>query len=187
MNKHSVFKLTVVLLFLTTLYGCKKGDHDPFISFRSRKARVSGEWKLTKGSFITTGGATSITTSFDGTNKTENSNTTPYTQKRTFKKNGDYTCITTDNDNLKVEEGSWNFTGGVGGFKNKEQLVTYVYKETITQGSTTSSFTYTGTMAPTEIYSIDELRNKKMVLLLNGSEKNGTTGASVVGSLTFEQ
>ena len=187
MNKQVPFKLITFLLFFTTLYSCKKGDNDPFISFRSRKARVSGEWKLTKGSLLTSGGATSITTTFDGANKTENSNTTPYTQKRTFKKNGDYTCITTDNDNLKVEEGSWNFTGGVGGFKNKEQLVTYVYKETITQGSTTSSFTYTGTMAPTKIYNIDELRNKKMVLLLDGTQVNSTTSASEKGSLTFEQ
>lgn len=38
-------KYTIIIL---CIFGCKVGDDDPFISFRSRKARFVNEWKTTK-------------------------------------------------------------------------------------------------------------------------------------------
>ncbi len=43
--------LTLVLLASTlvlVMNGCKKGSQDPFISFRSREARLCGKWNVTK-------------------------------------------------------------------------------------------------------------------------------------------
>lgn len=44
--------LSIVLICLLALpmvfTGCKKGDEDPFLTFRSRKARVEGTWTVTK-------------------------------------------------------------------------------------------------------------------------------------------
>jgi hypothetical protein len=43
--------LSILVLFALTgiIFGsCKKGDNDPFISFKSRDARITAQWKLTK-------------------------------------------------------------------------------------------------------------------------------------------
>jgi hypothetical protein len=42
----SIFLISSVLISILFLDGCKKGDQDPFFSFRTRKQRASGEWKL---------------------------------------------------------------------------------------------------------------------------------------------
>ncbi|MDD4575741.1 MAG: hypothetical protein PHI36_04870, partial [Bacteroidales bacterium] len=43
------YKIILLLLavFATTFSACKKGEDDPALSLRSRKARVAGEWKMT--------------------------------------------------------------------------------------------------------------------------------------------
>lgn len=40
----NIFKITLLLLIGTFFYSCKKGPEDPAISFRSRKARLTGDW-----------------------------------------------------------------------------------------------------------------------------------------------
>ena len=40
------FRNLLLSLMLLTLFSCKKGKEDPFISFHSRKARVAGEWNI---------------------------------------------------------------------------------------------------------------------------------------------
>ena len=39
-------KLLIMTLALGMLAGCKKGENDPGISFRSRDARIVGEWEM---------------------------------------------------------------------------------------------------------------------------------------------
>lgn len=38
--------LTCIILLLTEFTSCKKGEEDPFLSLRSRKARLTGTWVL---------------------------------------------------------------------------------------------------------------------------------------------
>jgi hypothetical protein len=38
--------LSIALLVAVATGSCKKGDEDPFISLRSRKARLTGEWQV---------------------------------------------------------------------------------------------------------------------------------------------
>ena len=40
----NILKITLLLLIGTFLYSCKKGSEDPALSFRSRKARLTGKW-----------------------------------------------------------------------------------------------------------------------------------------------
>jgi hypothetical protein len=40
----NIFKITLLLLIGTFFYSCKKGSEDPALSFRSRKARLTGKW-----------------------------------------------------------------------------------------------------------------------------------------------
>jgi hypothetical protein len=139
--------MTTVIL----LDGCKKGAEDPFLSFKSREKRLIGKWKVVE--FKINGEDTLETTWSDlpvqavppscGTkNVTYNySNDTRFN----FDKNGRYdvtvkikltqsitytspgtSCQNTTNilvDTKSVSKGLWNFVGGVGSIKNKEQLI----------------------------------------------------------------
>lgn len=45
--KRYVLKLVILLLFVSSIFSsCKKGEEDPFLSFRSRDARIVGSWQL---------------------------------------------------------------------------------------------------------------------------------------------
>ncbi|HRH63758.1 MAG TPA: hypothetical protein PLI68_10565, partial [Bacteroidia bacterium] len=45
MKKYQKLVL-VVLAAVSVLPACKKGEEDPFLSLRSRKSRVAGEWTV---------------------------------------------------------------------------------------------------------------------------------------------
>lgn len=68
--KKIVVSLAALALLSSAVTSCKKGDGDPFLSLKSRKARVAGEWKATKmedksntTSSSTSGGTTTTTSS----------------------------------------------------------------------------------------------------------------------------
>jgi hypothetical protein len=45
-NRSGYLVFIVLVSVLFGLQGCKKGENDPFFSFRSRKARVTGDWSF---------------------------------------------------------------------------------------------------------------------------------------------
>jgi len=134
--------LVVMILSTVTITSCKKGENDPFISLKSRTARLSGEWKLTSGTVketVTSGSSTTTTTdTYTDALRTEvevaGSVTTThiynYTQEMTFEKTGHYSSTTVETQTsfdgtaiptnfqstvTSVEEGHWAFLG-----KNKD-------------------------------------------------------------------
>jgi len=143
-------KKTIVILsclFFTGMgfYGCKKGEGDPALTLRSRKARVVGDWKVTAGKSTENNDGDITTTTFNGSTETVVDTGNGYidqlTMKYSFDKQGGYTysilrvhtvvqddfplnnwtytSITTTNETGK---GMWNFTGKIGELKNKSQL-----------------------------------------------------------------
>jgi hypothetical protein len=66
--------MLVAILALMAFQSCKKGENDPAISFRSRDARITAKWKLTKIESAETdvsGNYTvSVTITYDGLNYT---------------------------------------------------------------------------------------------------------------------
>jgi len=75
--KRKIMILSMLLIGATViLNSCKKGEDDPFITLHSRKARLTGEWKLTEMSLAITNrqdnGSSTVsgTMSYDGTNIT---------------------------------------------------------------------------------------------------------------------
>jgi hypothetical protein len=173
-------KLILFAVLLGAFTQCKKGEDDPFISFRSRKARVAGEWKQTSGSYISTSRSSNYSsttnTTYSGdtytrlysyTNGgTSSSNTTSgiYIVKYTFEKDGTLKVDINDDGDVSVISGTWNFSGKIGEHKNKQQIVialtSYAYDGfTTTYGGNETLITY----------DIKELRNKKMVLTTNYS------------------
>jgi hypothetical protein len=160
---------------------CKKGENDPFISFRSRKARVAGEWKVTsgKGSQVETGSnAYNYSWTFDGTTYSETGNfgtsSVPRTIEYTFDKDGKFTYDETMGGDTYKSTGTWNFMEGVGETKSKSQLV--LREETYTSPSSSSN--YEGSTAYDGGFEIVELRHKKMVLRVkyDYSFSSGGTG-----------
>ncbi len=131
-------KLLVLVLLSGIVFGaCKKGENDPFISLKTRKARLSGEWKMTFmertiNDTLFTFDGTTVTKIYGGT--TLGTYTSEY--KLEFTKQGKYTITETltypenyfqeGTPSLtfkNFEEGIWNFTGGAGDTKNKSQLL----------------------------------------------------------------
>ncbi len=139
--------MTSVILF----DGCKKGPEDPFLSFKSREKRMIGQWKVVE--FQINGEDTLETTwsdlpvqavppscgtknvtynytndtrfnfdkngRYDVTIKIKTTQTTTYTSPGTSCQNETITLV----DTKGVSKGLWNFVGGAGSIKNKEQLV----------------------------------------------------------------
>ncbi|MFZ5554150.1 MAG: hypothetical protein ACOZCO_13620 [Bacteroidota bacterium] len=193
--------LAGVAVMATLFSGCKKGENDPFLSVHTRKARMTGDWKLTSGkttetdynSFSST--TTVTTTTFDGANASESMVvTTPvssntftdsyvYTENMTFNRDGSFSGTNVNDGITTTFEGTWNFEGGVGETKNKSKLVLFYTK--ITEDGAT--VTIEGNMYQF-VYDIDELRNKKIVLK-NTNKRVDPNGDSneTVSEMTYEQ
>jgi hypothetical protein len=184
-------KIAVAALVIASFgfSGCKKGDGDPFLSLKTRKSRVAGEWTLTKGegTRVTTSGSmttneaiayadgveTTTTTTTPATATTTSTN--KYTTEYDFEKDGTFTLTDTDNNNstpdVTTTKGTWNFTGGVGDAKNKSQIVLTI--TSITSGTTTIS--YTGSSCPQSIFDLYELKSKEMIMIDKGTSSTGNT------------
>lgn len=93
-------KLSILLVITVSLFinGCKKGDGDSFISLKSRKARLSGEWTIESWNFNLVSNV-----------KNSNSYTTTYTlfgTTTTSTSNSDYTR--TENLDLKIDNNNFS-------------------------------------------------------------------------------
>ncbi|MFZ5554151.1 MAG: hypothetical protein ACOZCO_13625 [Bacteroidota bacterium] len=181
--------------------GCKKGEDDPFISLHTRKARVTGEWKMSSGTstdkFYDSASQTTYNTSItydgssanesqtvtNGSGSTTNTSSYSFTQTITFEKDGTFKNTTVDDGITTTAEGTWNFGAGVGDKKKKSELV-LTYTKTVNDGMT---YTYTGNEL-TEVYYLKELRNDKMVMVLDlkYTDSDGDTGEGKQ-EMTFEQ
>ncbi len=182
--KTTIRLATILFLFTTILFdGCKKGENDPFLSLKSRKARVAGEWKLTSGTITFSSSGFSGTATLDGVNLTADGFSTPYTVAFELDKDGTFKRTTTDDGDIEIETGTWDFNSGVGEAKKKELLVLTTLTDTY-DGDTE---TYSGSDAPIETFVLDELRSKKMVVTMDGSYNDGTDTETTTGSFTFEQ
>lgn len=156
------------LLLSVAISACKKGENDPSLSLRTRKARVAGEWKVTsgKGSSQQNGpwGASTSSWTFDGTTYSTTIGTgAPYAESRmmefTFEKDGKYQMVDTWDGTKVTYEGDWNFNKGVGEAEGKSELLLSLGK-LIEDGITYDVIGH----IHFESYVIDELRNDKMVL-----------------------
>lgn len=155
--KKILFILSSVVLSGLVFDGCKKGEGDPAISFRSRAGRVAGDWTVASGTQTSTtvqgntddktvtewSGETVKVTYTDNKNSTTYSGTGTGTFTVKFTKDGTWesveksTVIMTIAPSVtytvatdRTKSGTWNFTGKVGESKNKSQIILYTLKET---------------------------------------------------------
>ncbi|MFH0866800.1 MAG: hypothetical protein V1904_11435 [Bacteroidota bacterium] len=196
--------LLMLLAFVLILPACKKGPNDPFLSLKSRKARLVGEWELKEGTTTTTGidiwggnsysftqiytfsGTTrTFTGSYDGTPYTPV--TILYTQNVTFDKDETYENVTNDDGDIYTEKGGWYFGGANKEFelKNKETVLMSATSYTSTSGS--SSYTGTDAMGYPSVWLLDELSSKELIVSFDGTSSNSGGSSTTTGTLTFEK
>ena len=211
MKKLIVLSLAAIAL-MANLSSCKKGENDPFLSLKSRKARVVGEWTVTMEegksqdiSKISFGGvtvttttnetstyngalysSTSVTTSSAGGNPQNSTYTDVYTQSYTFEKDGTFsleTVYTGQNYTEKIE-GTWAFVGKskTAELKNKEAIALSITKYLDIDNGVTTTYSATG-FDDSIIIAIDRLKNKEMVFIQESSYTD-SDGDSGSSSLT---
>lgn len=177
--------IAIAIIGLTTVSSCKKGENDPFLSLKSRKSRISGEWKLVEGTSTSTstfGGITnSSTTTFTSTSYSESGgNTFAYTEKMTIVKDGTYEVQIMDDGDSFTVKGVWFFSGKIKDLdlKNKEAIVMVAQEFSEVGYVETYNGLYGG-----DVMIIDQLKNKEVIF------KGGYTssGTGFTNSSTYER
>lgn len=129
-------QLCLILIILAFLFACKKGEEDPTISLRSRKARLCKTWKLDSGSdtLFRWGGPNYFNTYRQGLMIVNHLSAMQVYIKRynftvSFEKDNRYTFdykfedTTTGSTFQRTEIGTWSFIGKDADNKNKEQIL----------------------------------------------------------------
>ncbi len=194
--------LLIVIIIGFILPSCKKGDDDPLISFRSRKARLTGEWKLKDGKEEIINNDTTETVYLNGVTahvvitKENGAVVDNFTDDFTelWIINKDYSFeITKKYSYLRVIlSGNWsfNYADKKMKLKNKES---FTFKITnMTYNYTTNSLydfsnTYLGFDCPTLIYSIDKLTNNEIVVSYTGESIYESSIGKTNSTYTFKQ
>jgi hypothetical protein len=186
--KKNNFSLTLLVLFAFTVNmfcSCKKGGNDPAISFKSRDARITAQWKLTKIESTYTqvvGPSTTLTlVSFDGflytTKISLNGNpvitdTKSGTFEMTIEKKGvmswSETYINGGTTEARSATGFWSW---LDSDKNKSSV--YV------EGG--AYFFFSGR------YKIDRLASKELVFIEAGNSNNNGITQEWKKTITFER
>lgn len=178
------FLISGIILSGIFFEGCKKGEEDPFLSLRSRKARLEGEWKLNSGTstYSQPSSNTNTTTTFTNTTQTTTgtvwglpvNNTSPYTFTIKMNKDGTYESTINDDGDITLEKGRWTFAGGTGDYKKKEQVVMSPTSVTDENGNTT---TYANSDY-SSAYDLVMLKNKEMKIKLSQSTTTSSGGTT---------
>lgn len=183
---------------------CKKGENDPFLSLSSRKARLTGEWKVSSSyskSTYTSGGVTSTNINdFNGSTNTytytsgglSNSSIENKTIEFTINRDGSFTKVTTNTtDEEKYEEtGIWTFAGKdkTSDYKNKEVVVFYTQKTVYTDLSDNSTSTdETTSVNFGDTYVIDQLKGKEIIFKASESSTGSTYSNSYESTMTLSK
>lgn len=156
--KKTILMFAAAIVLLATP-SCKKGENDPFLSLKTRDARITGVWELSSMSSTSTNtnissGTTTIstsTTNYDGTllTTTSGGNTwsVSYSQEMTINKDGTYSMKEVDDGDTQESTGYWWW------------LTDKKKKTRIALDDDWNSF------------AIDQLKNKEMILKVNTMDK----------------
>lgn len=187
--KFNGFVFTVLLASVLCT-GCKKGDDDPKLSLRSRKARISGDWLIESGRASLTLYNYSELYKLDGSRITIYS--TPvfapviglgvYKLRLQIEKDGTFKFTENRTSGTLEGTGTWNFTSGIGEDKKKESVVFTI--DEITKGDVWGYFLF-NQFNTTFSYQIKELRNKRLVITAGGSIAGFSDGRDLLFTIDY--
>ena len=203
--KNTVILLLSALFIAGSFSGCKIGENDPFLSLRSRKSRLEGNWVIVKEEVSETninGSTTEIMQSvYDGKMKVTTTTTTAgalsttvidtvkYTVNFDIKKDGNYKMIAANENKIDIvtTEGTWLFLGKskLNGLKNKEAILLKTTKQVVSSNPVENSVNYENLNGLTIV--IDALRNKEMITIVeeNSSNEDGLTSSKKLAKTTY--
>lgn len=184
-----IFKAFILIAGLVLCFaGCKKGEDDPAVSLRTRKARLAGEWRLISGKASRTAEGYNESFTFDGSSMKVNVTsyypvvyTGKYSLGLTIKKDGSFTFKENFAGGILDGKGVWNFNTGVGEDKKKEAVIFTIDK--VDHGYTADNMF--NRYSVNFIYKIKELRNKKLVIYSAGKVYVDTKGNYVTLSTEY--
>jgi hypothetical protein len=176
-------KFLKISLFVFIFFaGCKKGEDDPLISLRSRKARFIGDWALQRGFISTNNNNTIITTIYTSSTFKTTSTLNPDlisegTYKRTLSTNKEGTFIEEiqkDEQYLK-NQGIWIFLpkSKADDLKSKESVLFKVQSQFNSNGNILNQFE--GEERPMNSVRLKKLSKDEMVWTINGKFDNEVT------------
>ena len=203
--KNTVILLLSALVIAGSFSGCKKGENDPFLSLRSRKSRLEGNWVIVKEEVSETninGSTTEImqsvydgkmkittTTTTVGTISTTVIDTVKYTVNFDIKKDGNYKMIAANENKIDIvtTEGTWLFLGKskLNDLKNKEAILLTTTKQVVSSNPVANSVNYENLNGLTIV--IDALKNKEMMTIVeeNSSNEDGLTSSKKLTKTTY--
>jgi hypothetical protein len=179
--KKSISLIALALMVFSGVFftGCKKGEDDPFISFKSRDARITAKWKLVNyeslesGTNSFTGSTYTTTVSYNGTllTTTSTNNGTDivsYTVEMEILKGGEYTYNEVRDGSVEYGKDTW-----------------YWFNNTENKGAILLQGNFGG------IFQIDRLSSSELVLSANSEDIQTFNGVSYPQKsslkLTFEK
>ncbi|MBD78400.1 MAG: hypothetical protein CL840_05740 [Crocinitomicaceae bacterium] len=194
--------LLLILAVVAALSACKKGENDPFISLKTRKGRLSGDWKVTHAVYsindtVWTYNGTTLVKSMDGVELSS----FPVTHEFSFTKSGEYTINKTNEypanhfspntpaiTTRYLETGIWNFTGGAGDTKTKSQLLMQAERiEKRVDGlSEVDAEAFVNPLYG-KVINLDMLKNKEMRWKYDYTENKPTGKRTETGLWEFEK
>jgi hypothetical protein len=178
--KNRILTLAALLVFSTVMSSCKKGENDPFMSIKTRDARITGIWELVSSSMSNTN-----TNIFDGTTITTVATATfggglytyisdgdaisySYAQDLTINKDGTYRRYIVQDGNTSESTGHWWW------LDDKKKKTRIALDDDL------------------DSFEIDRLTNKELVLTLSYYAKNVDSDGdlyeqTIEQTLTFEK
>jgi hypothetical protein len=165
MKKNILFIALGLMIGSTVLTGCKKGENDPFLSLKSRDARITESWKLVSVEGTANDNGTLATDTYDGTiwSWTYGSfnGSYAYSLSIDISKDGTYQSVENNDGEITTTDGRWYWSNSaknktsitfdnlgtfeVNGLKSKE-LILKDYSKEVVSGTATDSYESTTTM-----------------------------------------
>jgi len=194
-------RIIAYLFVALAFWSCQKGEDDPFLSLKTRKARLVGEWKLDSYSYSNSDGLLSQANWSDGEMTYLNVDSTElktefnwtitfdtegkYESEQVEKFDADTVAGTEEYTETRIEKGEWQFSGG-NSTKRKSALLLVLEEEQKTrsdQGSNVDLVTYSG-LNTGALYQLNRL-SKEDLWMSYSIETNFAFG-SVTEELTVK-
>jgi hypothetical protein len=167
----------IAIIAVVTLGACKKGENDPFLSLKSRNARITGVWNLTEGS----SSITSVQT-FNGTTYTDIQSTTTTATSQTQTDNGSSITIPYTQTMEIMKDGTYVRTVVAGGSSIGQTHTGNWWWENSNKKKVRIAFDDdAGSMY------IDRLKNKELVLTYDEIYSSSSSTDTYTSSMTFEK
>jgi hypothetical protein len=192
--KRVLLVLLAAVFAIPAFQSCKKGENDPALSLKSRKARLCGEWNLKEGFTKNINHDGTITTyTYNGTNVVITATGLPddgyiITKKLTVNKEGTYKLENLYEDNETISEGAWYFGRANKDLdlKDKETVIFVRNKYTYVDGTTVIT-TGNETLENFSTWQLDRLSSKELIVLINGAATENGETSSYTGTMTYEK